>query len=61
LTIYIIIGYFIPQHYGAILVLSILCEITEIILGDTAKIILDPITNLIGYSIGSYLSPYKKL
>jgi len=58
LTIYIVVGYFIPRQYIAILCISIFCELVEIVLGDVSKLILDPVTNLIGYTIGSYLSPY---
>lgn len=56
---YLIVGYFIPNHYIAILYISIVCELIEIGTGDTSKLILDPITNLTGYTIGSYLSPYN--
>jgi hypothetical protein len=57
--IYIVVGYFVPGHYLAILIISILCELVESEIGDTNKMILDPITNLVGYYIGSQISPRR--
>lgn len=59
LIIYIIVGYFVPNKYLIISYISILNELIEIGTGNTAKLIIDPITNLFGYFIGSSLSPYK--
>ena len=55
LSIYIIIGYLIPDCYIEIIIISIACELLESALGYTNKMIIDPITNLIGYTIGSLL------
>ena len=60
LIIYITVGYLVPDRYLVILYISILNELIEIGTGNTAKLIIDPITNLIGYFIGSSLSPYRK-
>lgn len=54
---YAIIGYFIPGYYLAILYISIVCELFELGMGYTSKLILDPVTNLAGYFVGSLLSP----
>lgn len=60
LIIYITVGYLVPDRYLVILYISILNELIEIGTGNTAKLIIDPITNLIGYFIGSSLSPHRK-
>lgn len=60
LIIYITVGYLVPDRYLTILYISILNELIEIGTGNTAKLIIDPITNLIGYFIGSSLSPHRK-
>jgi hypothetical protein len=52
---YIIIGYFIPDQYLIILIVSILCEFLEYFMGFQSKFILDPIINIAGYFIGSTL------
>lgn len=59
LILYIIVGYFVPDRYLVILYISILNELIEIGTGNTAKLVIDPLTNLLGYFIGSNLSPYK--
>jgi hypothetical protein len=59
LVLYIVVGYFVPDRYLVILYISILNELIEIGTGNTAKLVIDPLTNLLGYFIGSNLSPYK--
>lgn len=59
LVSYMIIGYFVPGLYLTIIYVSFVFEIVEIGMGNTSKIIIDPLTNLLGYFIGSNLSPYR--
>lgn len=56
LLIYISIGYIFPNHYLFILILSILCEAFEYIVGWRARWICDVLTNMIGYILGSLLA-----
>jgi hypothetical protein len=56
LLIYFTLGLFVPKHYLLILVISILCESYEYISGWRARWLLDPISNMIGYIIGSLLA-----
>jgi hypothetical protein len=53
---YIIIGYFVPGYYLEILVISVLCEFLEFGMGYSAKYLLDPTINLIGYFIGTQMN-----
>lgn len=55
-AMYMIIGYFVPKQYVLILIISVLFEIIEVPIGANSKLIIDPITNLSGYWIGSQLS-----
>jgi hypothetical protein len=55
---YIIIGYYVPDQYVIILIVSVLCEFMEYFMGFQAKFILDPIVNIVGYFIGSQLNKY---
>lgn len=59
LVAYAIIGYFVPNQYLAVIYLSFVFELIELGMGNTSKLIVDPITNLLGYVIGSSLSPYS--
>ena len=52
---YIALGYYVPNQYVIILVVSILCEFLEYFMGFQSKFILDPIINIAGYFIGSTL------
>lgn len=53
---YIVVGYFVPGYYLEILVISILCEFLEFGMGYSAKYLLDPTINLIGYFIGTQIN-----
>jgi hypothetical protein len=57
---YIIIGYFIPDQYIIILIISILCEFLEYFMGFQGKFVLDPIINLAGYFIGNMINKAVK-
>jgi hypothetical protein len=52
---YIALGYYVPNQYLIILIVSILCEFLEYFMGFQSKFILDPLINLAGYFIGSTL------
>ena len=52
---YILIGYFIPNQYLIILIVSILCEFLEYMMGYQHKFVLDPIINIFGYFIGNMI------
>lgn len=56
---YILIGYFVPDQYIIILVISILCEFFEFYVGFQAKFVLDPIINLFGYFIGNQIRKWS--
>lgn len=58
---YIIVGYIVPDLYGEILLISILFEIFESLIGFTPKILLDPTVNMLGYIIGSYMSSFSSI
>ena len=53
---YIAVGYYVPGYYMEILVISVLCEFLEYGMGYSAKFLLDPTINLIGYFIGTQLN-----
>lgn len=53
---YIIIGYFVPDQYLIIFIVSILCEFLEYFMGFQAKFVLDPVINLCGYFIGNVIN-----
>lgn len=53
---YGIIGYLVPGEYVFILLISLAFEILEEPFGANSKIIIDPLTNLFGYWVGSQLS-----
>jgi hypothetical protein len=53
---YIIIGYFIPDQYIIIFIISVLCEFLEYFMGFQGKFILDPIINLGGYFLGNMIN-----
>jgi hypothetical protein len=55
---YILIGYFIPDQYIVILIVSVLCEFLEYFMGFQGKFVLDPVINLLGYFIGNMISKY---
>lgn len=52
IAIYFTIGLVFPGHYGAMLALSIACEIFEYAVGWRARWLVDPIANMIGYALG---------
>jgi len=57
---YTIIGYLVPNLYMEIFLISITFEFFEGAIGYTAKIVVDPIVNMLGYLLGSYMSPNNK-
>lgn len=71
LLIYSSIGAFVPGHYGSIFFVSVVCEMWEYYFGWRARWFVDPITNMIGYIVGSgllygrlgvnYLMMYRQL
>lgn len=60
IIIYLIAGLFFPSNYLCIFILSISCEIFEYFIGARARLS-DIVNNMIGYSIGSYLSRYNPI
>ena len=56
LLIYFTLGLVVPKHYLLILVISILCEAYEYIAGWRARWLLDPLSNMVGYIIGSLVA-----
>lgn len=52
---YFLIGLLIPGHYLAILIISILIEVGKPYFGGKPKYIINPLTNLVGYSLGSFI------
>lgn len=54
-VVYMLIGLYIPNLYIEILYISIFCELIETGMGYTSKYIMDPLTNLFGYFIGTIL------
>jgi len=57
LLAYLVFGYFVPNQYIVILVISVLIELVEPMAGYQPKYIIDPAVNLSGYTLGSLLSP----
>lgn len=57
--IYATIGMVLPGYWLPVLILSILCEAFEYIVGWRARWLIDPIANLFGYAIGHMV--YVKL
>jgi hypothetical protein len=60
LVMYFIIGCLVPNQYLTIVIISIGFELIEIPMGCNAKLIVDPATNLMGYWLGSMMSPVNK-
>ena len=56
LIVYFIIGLMVPNHYVAIIIISIIIEIAKPFFGYRSKYVVNPIINFTGYLIGSALS-----
>lgn len=52
MIIYFALGLFVPGYWAQILVLSVLCEAFEYIVGWRARWLIDPIANMAGYILG---------
>jgi hypothetical protein len=50
--IYFVCGIVVPEYYGTVFILSILCEIYEYYSGWRARFIIDPLVNMLGYYAG---------
>jgi hypothetical protein len=53
IAIYYTIGLFVPNAHLLMLIISYLCEFWEYFMGWRARWVLDPITNLLGYHLGT--------
>jgi energy-coupling factor transporter transmembrane protein EcfT len=53
--IYLIAGYLIPNNYFAAIIISIAIEIAKFKAKMNSKFIVNPLFNITGYAIGSYL------
>jgi hypothetical protein len=60
IAIYYSIGLFIPNAHILMLILSYICEFWEYFIGWRARWVLDPITNLFGYHLGTIHAKYWK-
>jgi len=60
IIIYITVGFIVPNYYLTVLIVSIMFEIYEFIIGQPCKIIRDTSMNMFGYFIGSYISNNTK-
>lgn len=58
--IYFVIGLIIPNQYLAIIIISIIFEFIEPVLGNRSKFIIGPLANLTGYTIGSLITPVNQ-
>jgi hypothetical protein len=56
ILIYITLGMVVPRQYLLVFVISIVCEAYEYMAGWRARWLLDPITNLLGYVVGSMIA-----
>lgn len=54
--VYLCIGYVAPDKYLNVFIISILFEIIQPYLGNSARFIINPLCNLTGYAIGSLLT-----
>lgn len=54
-TINFIAGYYYPDRFLFVFLFAIITEIWELLIGFNAKWFIDPIANLSGYALGSYL------
>ena len=59
-TIYMITGILFPSEYSMVFLLSIACEILEI-LGRSRGRLSDVIINFLGYFVGSYISGFMEI
>lgn len=50
-----IAGYFYPNRYLFVFIFAFITEIWELLIGFNAKWFIDPLANLSGYMLGSYL------
>lgn len=56
LLLYFVLGVFVPNHYLLVVTGSVAFEALERSLGERPRWIIDPATNLLGYTLGSMLS-----
>jgi hypothetical protein len=57
---FFVLGYYFPNQYLTVIILSIIIVIIEPYLGYHPKYIIDPLVNLTFYSFGSIIAPKKK-
>lgn len=57
---FFVLGYFIPNQYLTVLILSVFIVIIEPYIGYKPKYIIDPLINITFYSLGSLVAPKKK-
>jgi len=56
ILVYMTLGMVLPGQYLLVFAISILCEMYEYAAGWRARWLLDPITNLLGYVVGSMIA-----
>lgn len=52
--IFFIGGMILPDYYGTVFILSILCEVYEYYAGWRSRFIIDPLVNMLGYYVGQH-------
>lgn len=52
ILIYATLGMLVPGQWVFVIVISILCEVFEFLVGWRARWIIDPVANLVGYGLG---------
>ena len=52
-VIFFIIGLIIPNKFLAVLIISVIWELVQPLLGNQPRYIINPLTNITGYAIGS--------
>lgn len=54
-VVYFIIGLIIPNRYLAVIIISVIWEILQPLIGNNSRFIINPLVNLTGYAIGSII------
>jgi hypothetical protein len=61
IMIYFTLGLFLPNAHLEVLGISIVSELWEYVIGWRARWILDPITNMFGYHMGTLVAKYYNI
>jgi hypothetical protein len=59
--IYLLVGYMYPNYYFTAIVITYITQVIKYNMGYPTSLIIDPLANVTGYTIGSVISPPQLL